>query len=316
METEVFSGSFEEFDSDEFEEYEGEITPFSQEDDLPPFPGGALSRSAISDLKSSNSGIYEQDGEDQTPIIPPKRGRGRPRKNSVTFADRTELITPDPSTPNTPTKSPLLPPKLQKIGAKLLKDVIDPPKPKKSGIEFGDGGQEDPEFDEKKKLLMQIDMYHNFYPELKDSCPRKGKWSFKTNIRDLQEEIQRCKTKQATERAFSSMLMADKFFNYGIEWSCIQAGFPAHGLAAQAAASQDMVMDELRELSIKYVDWFDMGPEARYCFKLFNRVNFIIMQNQKIMEMQQAARRGTGSQPGGVDQSDIFQETVNKYDSL
>ena len=42
--------------------------------------------------------------------------------------------------------------------------------------------------------------------------------------------------------------------------------------------------------------------------------NLSVWQNQKIIEMQQAAQKGSRS--GSVDQSDIFRETVNKYDGL
>src|SRR5205807_1922956 len=49
----------------------------------------------------------------------------------------------------------------------------------------------DPESLEKMSLLTSIKMYHEFWPELSDTCPRKGKWSMKTSKKDLQDEIVR-----------------------------------------------------------------------------------------------------------------------------
>lgn len=284
-------------------EYSGELSGeyYSDEDDIgtvieqnPHLSfGPTLSTKAISDMKSLDA----QQNESVPKVQPPaKRGRGRPRKNSgtaVTF-DMPREETRD--TQSLPFLEPLQKSRKmsnkerEKVEQKILDFAFSPNETnttsksqKAQTYDYADGNDEDPELVEKTKLLKQIEMYHNFYPDIKESCPRKSKWSLRVSLKDMLDELQRCKQKLSIDRAFQAMLTADKFLNFAVEQGVCYMGYPAHGLAAQAAASQDMVMDELRELSIKYVDWFDMGPEARYCIKLLQRVNFVIQQNYSIL---------------------------------
>ncbi len=136
----------------------------------------------------------------------------------------------------------------------------------------------------KTNLLQQIKMYYRYYENLEATNERRSKWSLKTSIKDLQDEVTRCQDTLKMDRAYHTMGQLDVFFNYFIETVGIKAfGVPCHGLAAEAKQSQFIVEEEIKELSIKYHEYLDMGPETRYLLRVAQRFNTVLERNRSMM---------------------------------
>lgn len=180
----------------------------------------------------------------------------------------------------------------------------------KQGVEYGYAAKlSKEEMEVKEKLLKKINMYYSFYSELEESNTRKGKWSLGTPVKDLEDELQRCEKKLQLERAYGTMCTVDTLFNYFVEGVCIKGfGVPVHGLAAEAKNSREVVEDELKELSIKYCDYLETGPELRYLMKMAQRVNLVLSRNTAMMQ------RKAG--PSEDYQSETQYKVNDKYSDL
>jgi hypothetical protein len=159
------------------------------------------------------------------------------------------------------------------------------------------------EMEFKKELLGKIEMYYRYFPELEKSCPRKGKWSQKTALRDLEGELFRCDNELTLERSLMTMKKADLMLKFAFEKLMIH-GFnvPAHGLAAEAEKSQVLIEKELKELAIKYKDYLDLTPETRYLMSFVQQVGEVLQRNDALMSAR------TTDMQGKVD--------MNKYADL
>lgn len=205
---------------------------------------------------------------------------------------------------------------IEKLSAKAVRELDAQIKQSKkaqadsmrSGIEGGYAAtMDDEEMQFKNGLLQKINMYYKFYEELEATNERRGKWSLKTSVKDLQDEIARCERSLAMDRAFSTMKHMDFFLNFIVETLAIKAfSVPCHGLAAESKKSQALVEEELKELSIKYHEWLDMGPETRYFFKFAQRVGVVLERNRNMMVRGQAPMNSTQEEKG----------LHNKYDDL
>lgn len=205
---------------------------------------------------------------------------------------------------------------IEKLSAKAVRDLDLQIKQSKkaqsesmrSGIEKGyEDSLNDEEMQYKNGLLQKINMYYRFYEDLEATNERRGKWSLKTSTKDLQDEIARCERSLAMDRAFNTMKQMDVFLNYFVETLAIKAfSVPCHGLAAESKKSQMLVEEELKELSIKYHEWLDMGPETRYLFKFAQRVGMVLDRNRNMMVRGQSPMNSTQEEKG----------LHNKYEDL
>ncbi len=149
------------------------------------------------------------------------------------------------------------------------------------------------------KHLNTIAMYHQFFPKLAASCPRRTKFSLKTPLRELEDEINRCKSVLKQDRAIDTVEKLDTFLDYGMEQMAIHGfGIRAQGLAAKGQASRAVVEEELKELAIKYSDKLDMSVEWRYLMKKLQLFGMVIEENERLY----------GSKSPQVDPSSVNME--------
>lgn len=134
----------------------------------------------------------------------------------------------------------------------------------------------------KQALLTKISQYHNAFPFLKESCPIK-KPSTKQSLKWLIEEVSRCKSELDNKNAYETIKHLDIILNWAVEKTSINwFGIPAQGLSKVAKESQELVEQELRELSVKYADRLATGPEYRYGMKFLSRLSAVIDANKNM----------------------------------
>lgn len=134
------------------------------------------------------------------------------------------------------------------------------------------------ETENKQRCINTINKYHRYFPQLQDSSSKK-KWTVRQSLDELKQEISRCQHELAADSALEDVMSAEIIFNGGIEWILTSMGIDVGGLAIEAKSSQDIVMDELKELSIKYEDFFASGPEWRYMVKFMRRIYLVHQMN-------------------------------------
>lgn len=128
-----------------------------------------------------------------------------------------------------------------------------------------------PEPDVRPKLINSINSYYNLFPDLKNTS--KLIINEKTSNKVLEDEVARCQEMLKVMNAFESCKRLDLLLNkiVGIVGSQY-FGLPLQGLGIHAEETQSMVLEELKELSIKYQDFFCLSPESRYLMKFVQRV--------------------------------------------
>ncbi len=251
--------------------------------------------------KLSTKTLVQPEEKEQLDFVTPKR-RGRPRKNPV---GRPKKAAPPAEVYELQEEARDLAftevdkweqekaETVEKLSAKAVRDLDAQIKRAKreqaesTKVSFEKGYESsltDEELEYKNTLLQKINMYYKFYQELEDTNERRGKWSLKTNTKDLQDEIARCERHLAMDRSFNTMKNLDFGLNFFVETIAIKAfSVPCHGLAAEAKKSQMLVEEELKELSIKYHEYLDMGPEVRYFFKFAQRLGLVLDRNRHLM---------------------------------
>lgn len=297
----------EEGDEQEAYEYE-EVEP----SEIPEWlQGPVLSRSNILENRvssSTNAGEAQQQPTEQ-PIVeepPPKRKRGRPRKNStgtVSFGG-TQTFTPAP-----PTASELRAQRRKEEGENIaaqyipiLEKKIKEERKKQGGVDWEiNVALEEEERKQKETLMRKIEMYYKYFPEeCFASSTRKSKWSYRTATQELEDEIRRCQKELDIKRAITGVHKAHLAFVYGLEKLAIHGfGVPVYNLAHEVSLSDEMFQEELAEIAIEHIDWFTMGAKTRYAYNLFMIFNRVLTENQRKMAGMQAQ--------GGYD------EKVNEY---
>jgi hypothetical protein len=139
--------------------------------------------------------------------------------------------------------------------------------------------EEDLEELEKVDIFRKIQKYYEYFPE-KVKPNKRLNVNSKLNTR--QSELLRCESVMQTDGALDNVKTIDILFNYIIEQGLIQTGLPAQGLAKEAKESQEVVMQELKEMSIKYDWFFGSGPEWRYLMKLITRIYIVLSRKSFI----------------------------------
>jgi hypothetical protein len=323
--------------SNSHEEGENEGYNSTQAAILEQFQQSLGSKLTVDSMQPSEVFI-DSDEEAPPQPVPVKRGRGRPRKSAPKTSN-----TSTTTTTTTALKKESLINEMQEKGKDLVLDTKEKWEREKKetveklsnkavrdldtkirkaqkmadesareSVEFGYNAElSEKEHAAKMSLLKKIQMFYNFYPNLKESNDRRGKWSLKTSIKDLQDEIARCNSQLSLERSFHTICQIDTLLNYGVEQILIQ-GFsvPCHGLAAEAQRSREAVEDELKELSIKYHEYLETGPELRYLMKFVQRVSFVLQRNHDLL------RTGSGVTNSYDKQEEDYTVIHNKYDSL
>jgi hypothetical protein len=285
-------------------------------------PGSKLGASVLSGIPSSPQEDHLTDDflapevttQNTTTTTTAKRGRGRPKGKQATKRSTPAVTTNAVATAqrkaaevyeleeaatelNLTSQSAWQKEKeetIDKLSSKAIRDLdiqIKQAKKQqadamKEAVEFGyEADMSKEEWTAKNSLLKKIQMYYHHYPQLRETNERRGKWSAKTSFKDLQDEVNRCDSQLSLDRSYLTMCSIDLFNNYLAEIVLRQGfGVPAHGLAAEAKKSQMVVEDELKELSIKYHDWLETGPEVRYMIKFANRVSRVIERNHEIIK--------------------------------
>jgi hypothetical protein len=246
---------------------------------------------------------------------PAKKKRGRPRKNStgsgksVSFAE-TSSTPPAPLPTEREIRDLENREEAQRIAAQQLRQfdkAVKDERKKLGNIDWEvTQGMLQEERTEKETLLKKIEMYYQYYPE---EClwtsTRKAKWSFKSSLHELHEEVNRCRKQLDIKRAQAGIENFHYTLCYGIETLAIEAvGIPLHGLTAEAARSKAVFQDVLNELAIDYVDWFTMGATTRYAFDMFLMVNRVYKANTERM----AAMHRTSMGPDASELADKYSD--------
>jgi len=125
----------------------------------------------------------------------------------------------------------------------------------------------------KSKILMQIDLYYRYFPELAEFQGKKKIFTGKTSLEELQGEIERCKTVLNSRESLQNVKTFDLLLFRGIESLGVHIfKFPLWGLSQNCLDTQDTVDQELKEISIKYNQFFSSAVEFRYAIKVMTRI--------------------------------------------
>jgi hypothetical protein len=136
---------------------------------------------------------------------------------------------------------------------------------------------------EKAKYIKMIKRYYEYFPVLADELERPScSPTFDTDIESLKEEVKRCQDFLNGQNTLVTVEKIDVFLAWAAELALINIfKQPAHGLAAEAKRSQDIVQQELKELAIIYEDWICAGPHLRYFSKCASRLEVVLNRNKR-----------------------------------
>jgi len=139
--------------------------------------------------------------------------------------------------------------------------------------------KEDQEDAKKQDLLNKIGKYYELFP---DKIQQNKKITAQCKLSVVEAELERCQRVLKSSACMDNVRKADIFLNAFVENICTHYFYvPIYGLAAEAKASQLVVEEELKELSIKYEWWFAAGPEWRYMMKFLSRIQAVLEENKK-----------------------------------
>lgn len=262
-------------------------------------PPGPMSRAGIKQKKT----VQFAENPVSSSVEIPRRGRGRPKGSKNSKGKEKQYHVLSDSLEEPPQKERWMAETQTHIAdLEKQKRQIDEEKHKLKKYEFSNmlgargpgfdyGGTEglagtDEETAEKlmkMKHLTTIEMNYQYFPYLAASCPRRTKFSLKTPLRDLEDEINRCNNEKKQRRALALMKKLDIFTNWALQQVAIH-GFQvrAQGLAKLAEEDQELVEDELKELAIEWRDVVDVSPTARYFVKTMQRMGELIERNDKV----------------------------------
>lgn len=135
----------------------------------------------------------------------------------------------------------------------------------------------------KMKHMTTISMTHQYFPHLARSCPRKAKFSLKTPLREMEDEINRCTNEQKQRRALDMITKLDSMLDSVTETVLVRGmGIRAQGIGQAAQDGPCDIEDELKEMAIKYRDKMDMSVEMRYFLKKFQLITAVIDYNERM----------------------------------
>jgi len=202
---------------------------------------------------------------------PAKKPRGRPKSKPIT---PTELIAPqEPINLQIPVSGPIF----HNSGvSKLESDVRD----KLSGKSSPSTA---PIPDATDAITKRLHMYATYWP----GCTDMSKVLQMTPA-NRGSELLRVEASLKSRDVLEAVKSLDIALNYGLEWvGCKVLKRPLHGLTRVAEESQEIVMDKLKHLAIRYGDRLDVGPEMAYIGITANRAMKVMQANtQRIMETE------------------------------
>lgn len=244
-------------------------------------------------LTELNMSLVSESEEVEEP--PKPKRRGRPPKNKAPDIEPEEKPVRDLPDPieyfKRNTKPPVMPTVMPNKQSENLKNY------KNENEKLNN-----PPVDRKATLLANINAYYNYFPALEKTNPRKGGWTHRCSIEDLQAEVERCKCTLNSMNAYNTCCKLDIGFNLVIEHALVNImGIPVHGLAKEAKESQAILEQELLELSIKYESFFSMSPETRYLIKSMQRIYMLMDRNYNITQKRR---------------DDQYRDAENKYGDL
>jgi hypothetical protein len=135
---------------------------------------------------------------------------------------------------------------------------------------------EEKEEEVKQGLMSKIGKYYEYFPN--QITPNK-KININCKIPALQAELERCARILTAEGCLENVKKVDIALAALTQVGLMKFGIPAQGLREEAKNTQDLVMQELKEFSIKYEYWFSAGPEWRYMMKVLTRIQVVIEKN-------------------------------------
>jgi len=133
----------------------------------------------------------------------------------------------------------------------------------------------------KQKIVERIDQYYEYWPELKETAPKKGKFSTADSEKVLNLELERCMRNKNRRKTLDKVKKVDLMFNWGIEKIVGAFGVDARGLGYEAKLSQHMIEEELKELAMEYGDTFNTSVEFDYAMFTFQRLLGVIERNKQ-----------------------------------
>lgn len=238
--------------------------------------------SQLNELISTSTEVDETNTtEESTEVAPVIKRRGRPKKQPIAVeSSPAPLIHDVPSLPEPNFDSPFIKsdfgpgrqtPKVAKKTAPVrtpsLKRKLSLPK---SIQPVSDDGASDRA---KTDKIHRLNKYYQYFPELKSGQHRSP---FGLNEKELDDELARCQLSLDTEDCLDTVKKLDILSMWITEIGLNNLGYPIRGLVPEAKATQHIVEKELKELSIKYNDWIQTGPEFRYMMKCVNRITNVI----------------------------------------
>jgi hypothetical protein len=160
------------------------------------------------------------------------------------------------------------------------------------------------EMNKKVKLYNEILAYYEHFPHIKEKAVRKKINVETTSLAILLEERLRIERELNTGNVLETVKKLDVMTHYMMEPLLINFfNIPAQGLHQEAARSQAIMEQELKEFSVKYAHWFSSGPEWRYAMKFLQRTYLVIRRNQTM-------------QNPNMPTEDISEKAQNKYKDL
>jgi hypothetical protein len=133
---------------------------------------------------------------------------------------------------------------------------------------------------ERQAIVNRILKYYEFFPNIKEGAPKKGKITVNDTMKLLIAEEERCKRELNSSNAYETIKKMDIFANSIAELICGIFGYNASRLGAISKETQHIVEQELKEFTIKYGDMFSVGPEWRYAIKSLQRIASVIEMNR------------------------------------
>lgn len=250
--------------------------------------------SKLNELISNSTDGCESTTEESAEVVPTVKKRGRPRKQPAPVESLASLVTPPlTSLPEPNFNSPFIDSgfgagRQSSLPNFSKSEALNEPKEVKKAAPFrassvkrkpasipplhpvDDDGASDRAKTEK---IHRLNKYYQYFPDLKSAHHRSP---FGLNEKELDDELRRCQICLDTEDCLDTVKKLDILSMWITEIGLNNLGYPVHGLVPEAKATQHIVEKELKELSIKYNDWIQTGPEFRYMMKCVNRITNVI----------------------------------------